>query len=201
MQRRFSPFHLARIAALTLTLLADPLAAGGRPQVWGYGVKGCPEFLRAALPPDSAGADTPAEQARFREWFAGMVTGLSLATDLDVLQGNDIEAAFQRLRRICEGRPGEDFFTAANELVRELNQPDAPAREARVEPKDAPPAVPVPAPKEKAHHHRGSPRGVAAWGEVPSLPRLQRGGGGLHCQQSRQWLPLKWRAEGAGTCK
>jgi hypothetical protein len=178
MQRRFSPFHLARIAALTLTLLADPLAAGGRPQVWGYGVKGCPEFLRAALPPDSAGADTPAEQARFREWFAGMVTGLSLATDLDVLQGNDIEAAFQRLRRICEGRPGEDFFTAANELVRELNQPDAPAREARVEPKDAPPAVPVPAPKEKAPTTGEAPAASPHGEKSPVSPDCKGGAAG-----------------------
>jgi hypothetical protein len=122
-RKRFLAGLTAWVVVALLALGASSQAVAARPQVWGYGVKGCPEFLRAALPVTPVGDGGAEEQVRFREWFAGVVTGLSLATDLDVLRGRGIEEAIERLRRICEARPGDDFFTAVNVLIGELNQP------------------------------------------------------------------------------
>ncbi|MET0049376.1 MAG: hypothetical protein ABW066_16490 [Sedimenticola sp.] len=50
-----------------------------------------------------------------------MVTGLSLATDMDVLKGVDIKGAMRRIQLICDEKPGDDFFTASMGLIRTLS--------------------------------------------------------------------------------
>jgi hypothetical protein len=89
------------------------------PILWGYGIKGCPDYLRVA---PAAGAETVAneEYLRYREWLAGLVTGLNLATGLDVLKGAELEAALSRIRARCEEHPEDDFFNASLALLKSL---------------------------------------------------------------------------------
>jgi hypothetical protein len=118
----------ARPAAVGLNLL---LALGlatcagsalGAPTLWGYGVKSCKEYLAA-----SAGDGAPAsvagkEYGRYREWLAGLVSGLNLATGTDVLAGAELDAALNRIGAHCRERPTDDFFNASMALIRSLGQ-------------------------------------------------------------------------------
>ncbi|EXJ14611.1 hypothetical protein [Imhoffiella purpurea] len=92
------------------------------PALWGYGVKSCTNFL-AVVPR----RDTPLELAdeeylRYRQWLAGLVSGLNLATRHDVLEGAQIDAAMSRIQSICQNDPSEDFFNASLRLLRLLGQ-------------------------------------------------------------------------------
>jgi hypothetical protein len=115
---------------LALTLLtvvpaqaaaADRAAGPRAPALWGYGVKSCRDFLAAA---PAAAPDTVAgeEYRRYREWLAGLVSGLNLATGADVLDGAELEAALTRIRAHCEGHQGEDFFNASLALLKGLGR-------------------------------------------------------------------------------
>jgi hypothetical protein len=97
----------------------SPICAAGGPILWGYGVKGCQEFLRVA--PGAGGAAAgETELLRYREWLAGLVSGLNLATGLDVLQGAELDAALARIRTHCEAHPEDDFFNASLVLLKSL---------------------------------------------------------------------------------
>lgn len=118
-----------RIATVLLTLGGtlqplSPICAAEGPILWGYGVKSCQEFLRAT--PGAGGAAAgEAELARYREWLAGLVTGLDLATGLDVLKGAELEAALTRIRSHCEANPQDDFFNASLALLKSLGTTEA----------------------------------------------------------------------------
>jgi hypothetical protein len=103
---------------LILLPLGAPRAAEG-PILWGYGVKGCRDFLNVAPAPgaEAIGND---ELLRYREWLAGLVTGLNLATNLDVLKGAELGAALTRIRAHCEAHPEDDFFNASVTLLKSL---------------------------------------------------------------------------------
>lgn len=127
----------ARAAGMALILLtcpawvvAEPKAdakqddskelAHSVPALWGYGVKSCGDFV-ASAPADSAPADLGDEDyLRYREWLAGLVTGLNLATGRDVLGGAELDAALIRIRASCKAHPRDDFFNASLRLVRSL---------------------------------------------------------------------------------
>lgn len=109
-------------AALVLALLASStLFAEKQPPVWGYGVKGCTDFLRAAQGWDAGAEPESTEYRRYQDWLTGLVTGLNLATGKDVLRGADIDGAMGRIRAHCGGNPKDDFFTATMDLVRMLS--------------------------------------------------------------------------------
>lgn len=114
--------------ALSLSLLAFALLAGtvtesraeSRP-LWGYGVKGCDAFLAAAE--GAAGSEASGlEYRRYEDWLTGFVSGLDLATGMDVLRGADIDTALRRIRAYCGGHREEDFFTATMDLLRMLSR-------------------------------------------------------------------------------
>ena len=104
---------------LILLPLGAPRTAEG-PILWGYGVKGCRDFLNVAPAPgaEAIGND---ELLRYREWLAGLVSGLNLATGLDVLKGAELDAALTRIRIHCESHPQDDFFNASLALLRSLD--------------------------------------------------------------------------------
>lgn len=107
---------------LVLGMRSNSVMAAGTPTLWGYGVKTCPNFV-AAAPPDGvsnnlAGDDFP----RYREWLAGLVTGLNLATGTDVLRGAELDAALTRIRAYCKDHPRDDFFNASLSLFKSLGQ-------------------------------------------------------------------------------
>ncbi len=114
------PF-LATLLAVCLTLAPLSLrwAAAEGPTLWGYGVKSCQEFV-AAAPAAGAEAVGNAEFPRYREWLAGLVSGLNVATGMDVLKGAELEAALTRIRAHCQDHPQDDFFNASLVLVKSL---------------------------------------------------------------------------------
>jgi hypothetical protein len=113
------PFGTLLALGLALTPLASRWAAAEGPTLWGYGVKSCGEFF-AAAPAAGAEAAGNAEYPRYREWLAGLVSGLNLATGLDVLKGAELEAALTRIRAHCQDHPQDDFFNASLALVKAL---------------------------------------------------------------------------------
>jgi hypothetical protein len=88
------------------------------PSLWGYGVRGCPEYEQASA---AADAGNPAEYQRYQDWAAGFVSGLSLALDEDVLSGSGIETLMRRTLGHCKAHPDDDFFTATMSLIRLLS--------------------------------------------------------------------------------
>lgn len=122
------PLLLVGTALACASIASGP--AQGAPILWGSGVRPCSDFLVSA-PADPAALAVAGEgYRRYREWLAGLVTGLSLATGRDVLAGADLDAALTRIRGNCERHPGDDFFNATMRLVRSLSDAD-PDRGAR----------------------------------------------------------------------
>jgi hypothetical protein len=100
--------------------IGNSLAEGAAPVLWASGVKPCSDFL-ATAPADPAAQSIAGESyRRYREWLAGFVTGLNLATGQDVLKGAEIDAAMIRIRANCERYPQDDFFNASLRLVKSL---------------------------------------------------------------------------------
>jgi hypothetical protein len=100
----------------------DPAERPVVPALWGQGVKSCADYL-ASQP----GSETPigiaSEEYRlYRQWLAGLVTGLNLAVGRDVLKGGELDAAMLRIGALCKKQPQEDFFNTSLRLIRSLGQ-------------------------------------------------------------------------------
>ncbi len=108
----------------SMSLPAATPVAPGTPKVWGYGIKSCADFVTVSKGFESGSMREVAVYLQYREWFSGLVTGLSLATANNVLEGADIKAAMHRLRLHCEEHPQDDFFQAATAYLRLLSSPD-----------------------------------------------------------------------------
>jgi hypothetical protein len=118
----------ALLAALLAPAVADtPARAAQAPTLWGYGVKSCSDFVTAAPGEGAPAAVGSEEYLRYREWLAGLVTGINLATASDVLRGAELDAALGRIRTLCKPHPRNDFFNAAMTLIRSLRGDKAPA--------------------------------------------------------------------------
>lgn len=106
----------AAAAALLLALHAAP-AATAEQVLWGYGVRGCDDYVAAAKAADDGAAG---ELGRFEDWLAGFVSGLNLALGEDVLRGSGLGTALNAAREYCAENTGQDFFNAAMDHVRNL---------------------------------------------------------------------------------
>lgn len=109
-------------AAVVVLLLGaiGSVQADERPPLWGYGIKQCEDFLAVAEGSAEATDEMVREYRRYEDWLTGFISGLDLATGMDVLRGADIETAMRRIRAYCGGHLEEDFFTATMDLVRML---------------------------------------------------------------------------------
>lgn len=117
------------LTVLTIALGLSGPGVQAAPPLWGYGVKPCRDFL-AAAPSENAPTEVGGvEYHRYREWLAGLITGLNLATASDVLAGAELNAALTRIRARCQSHPGEDFFNASMSLVQSLNRAPAKGKE------------------------------------------------------------------------
>jgi hypothetical protein len=106
--------------ALNLALAGGSSRAGDAPTLWGYGVKPCSAFLTTAPAAGVPAELGDADYLRYREWLAGLVTGLNLATGSDVLAGAELDGALTRIRAHCKDHPGDDFFNASLALIKSL---------------------------------------------------------------------------------
>ncbi|HYN76669.1 MAG TPA: hypothetical protein VES73_02615 [Lamprocystis sp. (in: g-proteobacteria)] len=117
---RYTPTVTAAVLAAVLNVTWDNALAASPPTLWGYGVKSCSDFLTTAPGAGVAAALAGDEYLRYREWLAGLVTGINLTTASDVLRGAELDAAMGRIRTRCQTHPREDFFNAAMTLIRSL---------------------------------------------------------------------------------
>ncbi len=95
--------------------------AAEKPQLWGYGVQRCGQFLERWQADAEGDAEGVLEVRRFEDWLTGLVSGLSLATGEDVLRGADIPTAMRRIHFHCKHHPKDDFFNASMEMIRVLS--------------------------------------------------------------------------------
>ncbi len=108
------------ISVLLILLSILPVSGQEKPQVWGYGVKSCQDYT-ATL--DSGGRLNPemsVEYYQYQAWLEGLITGLSLATASDMLQGVGMESAMQRIGVYCDDHRSADFFQASMNLLKSL---------------------------------------------------------------------------------
>ena len=91
------------------------------PQIRGYGVQSCATYLKQFDGWEQGEEAGIVEYLRYRAWFSGLVTGLSLATGSDVLRGVEVKDAMRRLRVYCSEHTTEDFFAASKDLIRTLS--------------------------------------------------------------------------------
>lgn len=112
-------------ATIGLTMALAPVTrdAAAAPILWGYGVKTCAQFLDAAPGTGAPSSIASDEFTRFREWLAGLVSGLNLASGSDVLAGAQLEAALARVRSQCAEQPNQDFFNASIQTIKALSKP------------------------------------------------------------------------------
>ena len=122
---RFRPTVSVCCAILLITQLVmlAPVypAETQRPQIRGYGVQSCAAYLEQFDGWERGEEAGIVEYLRYRAWFSGLVTGLSLATGSDVLRGVEVKDAMRRLRVYCSEHTTEDFFAASKDLIRTLS--------------------------------------------------------------------------------
>ncbi len=116
------------LAAACLMTLVPALAVQSaenseKPLVWGYGVKACSAYLYTYQGFEKGDARQSIEYYHYRDWLAGMVTGLSLATGEDVMYGAELDGAMRRLNILCDEHPKDDFFDASMEYLDMLKTP------------------------------------------------------------------------------
>ena len=113
------------LAAASLLLVSPVLAEedAESPQIWGYGVKACSAYIYTYQGFEKGDARQSIEYYHYRDWLAGMVTGLSLATGEDVMYGVELDGAMRRLNILCDEHPKDDFFSATMEYLDMLKTP------------------------------------------------------------------------------
>ncbi len=105
--------------ALLLALLVVPGAApwAGQP-LWGYGVRACGDYLKAA---EAADNGDKSEMQRYEDWLGGFFSALNLALGEDVLRGSGVRSAMRGTRDYCRAHADQDMFNAAMDHVRSLS--------------------------------------------------------------------------------
>ncbi len=106
------------ILFILIVISTSVQAEGVTPKVWGYGTKSCSSYVAAYKAKETGDQTTVWEYFRYRDWFAGLVSGLTMATGIDVIQGVEPKSAMRRINLICEEDLGKDFFTASMEFIR-----------------------------------------------------------------------------------
>jgi len=114
---------MLRVLVLASCLLALPslAAADQRPILWGFGTKPCKDYLVAYQGWQKGDDAATGEFLRYRDWLAGLVSGLSLATGEDVLHGTELQDTMGDIRKQCEQKQDGDFFDATMAIVRALS--------------------------------------------------------------------------------
>ncbi len=119
--RWFAGRRITRWVILCLLTLPAMALSEGAPQIQGYGVKTCASYLTTYAGWEKGDDREILEYLRYQDWVSGLVTGLSLATAMDVLQGVEVKSVMRRVQIICEENPDEDFFTATTTLIKQLS--------------------------------------------------------------------------------
>jgi len=115
--------RLSWVAAFLMGLLVSTAATAeiSPPNVHGYGLNACETFITTSKGHEAGEEQAIADYLSYQDWLAGLVTGLSLATGMDVLQGVEVEGALRRIQVHCDDHPTDDFFTASMNLIKRLS--------------------------------------------------------------------------------
>ncbi len=112
------------VVAIVLSILfagdahADDVPA---PMVWGPGVSPCSDYDRLYQQGEKAPPNQAEGLQRYRDWFTGLVTGLSLATGTNMLYGTSVDEAMERINIQCSLQPSSDLFNAAVLVLQRLS--------------------------------------------------------------------------------
>lgn len=107
---------------LVLIGIAFPASAEvSPPSIHGYGLKACESYTNTIKERGEGKEQAIAHYLSYQDWLSGLVTGLSLATDMDVLHGVGVEGALRRIQVHCDDHPTDDFFTASMNLIKLLS--------------------------------------------------------------------------------
>lgn len=93
----------------------------GNALILGYGVNSCGDYLVVYQDWEQGEEAAISEYLFYREWLAGIVTGLTLATGSDVLKGIEIKGVMRRIQIICDLGEEKDFFNATMKLIKTLS--------------------------------------------------------------------------------
>ena len=112
---------------LLLILMLMPFSSQGAetPQLLGYGVKSCDDYLNAYRGWEEGVDEQIAEYLHYRDWLAGFVSGLSLAAGKDVLRGVSLPGAMRRIQQQCDEYRDNDFFNSTLIFIRMLKNLEA----------------------------------------------------------------------------
>lgn len=113
---------MRKILLGALLALASALAHAESPQLLGYGVRSCDEYRKAFAGWEKGEEEAIAEYLRYEDWLSGFVSGMSLATGDDVLQGGGVEGAMRRNLLYCVENTESDFFNATLDLLEFLRK-------------------------------------------------------------------------------
>jgi hypothetical protein len=113
---------LALSVSLPVRAAESPAERLAMPALWGQGAKSCAAYLSSRPGPGTPAGIASEEYRLYRQWLAGLVTGLNLAVGRDVLAGGELDAAMLRIGALCEKQPQEDFFNTSLRLIRSLGQ-------------------------------------------------------------------------------
>lgn len=112
-------------ALLLLAISLNQAAAAESPTLWGVGVEGCVAYSQMHHDWRNQQPRGLEQYPIFREWFLGLISGISVASGLEILHGVAPEAALRRIAQICQDRPELDFFTATILFTKQLSIPGA----------------------------------------------------------------------------
>jgi hypothetical protein len=112
------PRRRPAVSIVVAAALIPNLALGAGQPLWGYGVSGCEQYLKAA---DAADNGDGAEMQRYEDWLGGFFSALNLALGEDVLRGSGVRSAMRGTREYCRTHGGQDVFNAAMDHVRSLS--------------------------------------------------------------------------------
>lgn len=109
-----------RFLLVTLLLGWLPLGWAGGPELLGYGVRPCEDYLKVYRGWEKGEPEAVAEYYRYQDWLSGLISGLNFATGDDQLRGVGLEGVLRRNRIHCQEQMNDDFFTATMTLLKGL---------------------------------------------------------------------------------
>ncbi len=113
------------LAVLSTSVQAESIT----PKIWGYGIKSCSSYIEAYKAKESGKQEQVWEYFRYRDWMTGFISGLTMATGIDVMQGVEPKNAMRRIKLMCEEDLGKDFFTTTMEFVRVIGTNQLPEKD------------------------------------------------------------------------
>jgi hypothetical protein len=113
---------MKRLIALSILMSLVAPGYAEKPQLLGYGVKSCEEYRTTYQGWEKNQPNAVADFYRYQDWLSGFISGMSLATDMDVMRGVGVSSILRRNQIHCTENLEDDFFNATMTLLKELKK-------------------------------------------------------------------------------